>query len=140
MYLGQRISLGATEIIMASKQKGGKTAKKSTKMSDKMKQFRETPKKDGPAAQRKPRAKKTKEPKAAVEKTKDGVQAGSKAAQVIELLDRKGGATVSDIAALTDWLRHTIRGFISGMLVKKLGLKVESTKDENGVRSYAITR
>jgi len=31
-----------------------------------------------------------------------------------------------------------VRGFISGALVKKLGLKVESTKQEDGDRTYHI--
>jgi Protein of unknown function (DUF3489) len=35
---------------------------------------------------------------------------------------------VEQIAAATGWLRHTIRGAISGALKKKLGLMVEATR------------
>ena len=38
----------------------------------------------------------------------------------------------------TDWQNHSIRGFVSGHVTKKLGLKVESTKSEAGKRTYRI--
>jgi hypothetical protein len=37
------------------------------------------------------------------------------------------------------WQRHTVRGFVSGMLGKKMGLTVESTRSESGDRTYKIT-
>jgi Protein of unknown function (DUF3489) len=55
-------------------------------------------------------------------------RAGTKQAQMIELLERPEGATVEQIAAVTGWQKHTIRGAISGALKKKLGLKVEATR------------
>ena len=39
----------------------------------------------------------------------------------------------------TGWLPHSVRGFISGALGKKMGLKVESTKREDGERVYSIS-
>jgi hypothetical protein len=63
---------------------------------------------------------------------------GSKKAIVLELLRRKDGATLAEIAKATDWQNHSIRGFISGALTKKMGLKVESSKNESGERSYRI--
>jgi len=36
------------------------------------------------------------------------------------------------------WLPHSVRGFISGTLKKKMGLAVESTKRTDGERSYSI--
>ena len=63
---------------------------------------------------------------------------GSKKAIVIELLKRPKGATLKDIMKATDWQAHSVRGFISGALIKKLGLKVESTKQEDGDRTYHI--
>ena len=62
----------------------------------------------------------------------------SKKAIVIELLRRKDGASLAEIAKATEWQNHSIRGFISGALTKKMGLKVESTKQEGGDRRYKI--
>ena len=47
---------------------------------------------------------------------------------MIELLKRPEGATVEQIAEVTGWQKHTIRGAISGALKKKLGLTVETTR------------
>jgi Protein of unknown function (DUF3489) len=55
-------------------------------------------------------------------------RAGTKQAQMIELLKRPEGATVEQIAGATGWQHHTIRGAISGALKKKLGLNVEATR------------
>ena len=65
---------------------------------------------------------------------------GSKKATVLELLRRKNGATLAEIAKATKWQNHTIRGFISGTLGKKMGLTVESTRTEEGERLYKISR
>ena len=69
------------------------------------------------------------EPKTAGEATaKPTPRAGTKQAQMIEMLKRLEGATVEQIAAATGWQHHTIRGAISGALKKKLGLTVEATR------------
>ncbi len=57
---------------------------------------------------------------------------------VLDLLRRKDGATMAEIAKATDWQNHSIRGFISGHVAKKMGLAVESTKTEQGERRYKI--
>src|SRR5262245_54848818 len=46
--------------------------------------------------------------------------------RVLERLRRKEGATIIELAEATDWQNHSIRGFISGTLTKKMGLKGES--------------
>jgi len=74
-------------------------------------------------------------------KAKEGApeaREGSKKAIVLEMLRRKEGATLEEIAKATAWQNHSIRGFISGAITKKLGLKVESTKNDQGVRRYKI--
>jgi hypothetical protein len=38
----------------------------------------------------------------------------------------------------TGWLPHSVRGFLSGTVGKKLGLAVVSTKGEDGERSYSV--
>ena len=71
-------------------------------------------------------------------KAKSASRSGSKAEKVLELMKRKEGATLAEIAKATDWQNHSIRGFVSGHVTKKLGLKVESTKSEAGERTYRI--
>jgi hypothetical protein len=71
----------------------------------------------------------TSAPEAAGEQSpKPTPRAGTKQAQMIEMLKRPEGATVEQIAAATGWQHHTIRGAISGALKKKLGLTVEATR------------
>jgi len=71
-------------------------------------------------------------------KAKSAARSGSKAEKVLELMKRKEGATLAAIAKTTDWQNHSIRGFVSGHVIKKMGLKVESTKSEEGERTYRI--
>jgi hypothetical protein len=65
---------------------------------------------------------------------------GSKKSIVLELLRRKGGATMAEIAKATDWQNHSIRGFISGTVAKKMDLLVASLKNEKGERVYRIEK
>lgn len=71
-------------------------------------------------------------------KPKPEARDGSKKAKVIDMLKREKGATNEEIQKSTDWQAHSIRGFISGNLVKKMGLKVETIERENGARAYHI--
>jgi hypothetical protein len=71
-------------------------------------------------------------------KKAEGARDGSKATQVLELLKRLGGASLKEIMKATDWQSHSVRGFLSGTLRKKLGLTIESTKVEDGERTYSI--
>ena len=61
---------------------------------------------------------------------------GSKKAIVLELIRRVDGASLKEIADVTEWQAHSIRGFISGSLGKKMGLTVESFKRADGERAY----
>jgi len=63
---------------------------------------------------------------------------GTKKEIVLELLGRKDGATIADIAKATQWQNHSIRGFISGTVSKKMGVAVESSKNDAGERTYRI--
>jgi Protein of unknown function (DUF3489) len=65
---------------------------------------------------------------------------GSKTATILELLKRPGGATSKELMKATGWLPHSVRGYISGTLGKKMGLTVMSTKREDGERVYSISR
>lgn len=63
---------------------------------------------------------------------------GSKKAIVLELLRRPEGATLADIMSATGWQAHSVRGFLSGALGKKMGLTVESLKTAEGARAYRL--
>jgi Protein of unknown function (DUF3489) len=65
---------------------------------------------------------------------------GTKTAKVLDLLKRPGGATAKELMKATGWQAHSVRGFLSGTLGKKMGLAVESTKREDGERQYKIAR
>ncbi len=65
---------------------------------------------------------------------------GSKAAKILELLKRPGGATAKELMKATGWQPHSVRGFLSGTVSKKMGLKVESAKREDGERVYSMVR
>ena len=38
----------------------------------------------------------------------------------------------------TGWQPHSVRGFLSGAVGMKMSLKLESTKAEDGERSYSV--
>ena len=61
---------------------------------------------------------------------------GSKKAIVLELIRRADGASLKEIQEATAWQAHSVRGFISGSLGKKMGLTVESFKRPDGERAY----
>jgi len=62
----------------------------------------------------------------------------SKQAQLIKMLERSQGASLDEIVKALDWQAHTVRGAIAGALKKKLGLDVQSEKDERRGRVYRI--
>jgi hypothetical protein len=69
-----------------------------------------------------------------------GARQGSKTAKVLDLLRRSGGASGKELMKATGWQAHSLRGFMSGVLGKKMGFTVSSTKTADGERRYAIKR
>jgi hypothetical protein len=65
-------------------------------------------------------------------------RAESKGAKVLALIRRPKGATLTELAKLTGWQNHSIRGFLSGTVGKKMGITVVSAKREDGERVYSI--
>jgi hypothetical protein len=63
---------------------------------------------------------------------------GSKTAKILDLLKRPRGATSKELMKATGWLPHSVRGFLSGTVRKKMGLTVTSTKGEEGERTYSV--
>ncbi|TKZ20797.1 DUF3489 domain-containing protein [Shimia litoralis] len=57
---------------------------------------------------------------------------------MIDLLSRKGGASLAELAEATQWQTHTVRGALSGVLKKRLGLKLVSEKVEGRGRVYML--
>ena len=66
------------------------------------------------------------------------VRPGTKQAQLIDLLRRKKGASLDEIMAATGWQAHSVRGAISGLVTKKLGLPVDSEVTTGRGRVYRI--
>jgi hypothetical protein len=81
----------------------------------------------GPAAHQRPRS--TSQPTARHE---------SKKAHIIAMLRAPGGATIEAMARAANWQPHSMRGFLAGVVRKKLGLTLVSADAENG-RVYRIT-
>jgi hypothetical protein len=94
------------------------------------------PKKGKPGKKASPAKKAPKTRKS--EKKGDSARNGSKAAMILELLKRPGGATSKELIKATGWQPHSVRGFLSGTVRKKMGLEVISTKGADGERSYSI--
>jgi DNA-binding MarR family transcriptional regulator len=62
----------------------------------------------------------------------------SKQAQVIAMLKRAEGATITQICEATGWQSHTVRGTFAGAFKKKLSLEITSSKSPGGERTYSI--
>ena len=86
-------------------------------------------KKAGPA---KKAPKGAKKPKALKART------GSKTAEILDLLKRPNGITLAELMKSTGWQAHSVRGFLSGTVRKKLGLDVVSAKGDDGERIYSV--
>ena len=79
-----------------------------------------------------------KAPKGRTKAAKPEARGGSKTARILDLLKRPGGVTSKELMKATGWQPHSVRGFLSGTLRKKMRLAVVSTKGEEGERSYSI--
>jgi Protein of unknown function (DUF3489) len=62
----------------------------------------------------------------------------TKKAHIIAMLRAPGGATIEAMARAAKWQPHSVRGFLAGVVRKKLGLTLVSAGGENG-RVYRIT-
>lgn len=54
------------------------------------------------------------------------------------LLGRRSGATIDELAEATGWQSHSVRGFLSGVVRKRLARELTSEKDEKGRRRYRV--
>ena len=65
------------------------------------------------------------------------LRANSKQAGVIAMLRAPAGATIATVAGATGWQPHSVRGFLAGVVRKKLGLNLVSEAGDAG-RVYRI--
>jgi hypothetical protein len=61
----------------------------------------------------------------------------SKKAHIISMLRAPGGTTIEAMAHAAKWQPHSVRGFLAGVVRKKLGLSLVSADGEKG-RVYRI--
>lgn len=63
---------------------------------------------------------------------------GTKRDRILALLGRRDGATIPEMMAVSDWQKHSVRGFLAGTVKKKMGLALTSSKVEGDERRYRI--
>jgi hypothetical protein len=85
-----------------------------------------------PKAQSGPRA-------ASVKKPATAQRGGTKTDKILGLLKQSGGVTLQELLKATRWQPHSVRGFLSGTIGKKMGTPVESFKSAEGDRCYRLS-
>src|SRR6266404_5793897 len=69
--------------------------------------------------------------------SKTGTRPDTKHARILAMLRTPAGATIAAIMTATDWQQHSVRGFLAGVVRKKLGLNLVSESTDKG-RVYRI--
>ena len=62
----------------------------------------------------------------------------SKCDAVLKMLRSNKGATVAELQKVTGWQPHSVRGFLSGTVKKRLRLTLKSEQGKAGDRRYSI--
>jgi hypothetical protein len=93
--------------------------------------------KDSPAPRSTTRRERVTKPHTAPTAATSAGKRGSAQQSLLALLSRAEGATIAELQQATGWQPHSVRGALSGIVKKKLGHEVFSTKEERG-RVYRI--
>lgn len=83
---------------------------------------------------RAPKTAKLKSPRKA---STDNSPVQSKRARIVKMLSAPGGTTIAAIVAATGWQQHSVRGFLAGVIRKRLGLNLVSEHNAKG-RIYRV--
>ena len=68
---------------------------------------------------------------------KAATRSDTKHARIIAMLRAPAGAKIAAIMTATDWQQHSVRGFLAGVVRRKLGLNLVSEQTDKG-RIYRI--
>ncbi|RUY59249.1 DUF3489 domain-containing protein [Mesorhizobium sp. M7A.F.Ca.CA.001.09.2.1] len=97
------------------------------------------PRVDNSPPTRKPREKSVVTVSMTVKKAKDEAPAApTKTDIVLKKLKSAKGATIQTLMDATGWQAHSVRGFLSGTVMKKLGHELLSETGKDGQRRYRI--
>jgi Protein of unknown function (DUF3489) len=76
-------------------------------------------------------------PRSAPASSKPAAGPDTKHARIIAMLRTPTGATIASLVTATEWQQHSVRGFLAGVVRKKLGLNLVSQQTDKG-RVYRI--
>ena len=96
--------------------------------------------KSKPKAASRSAARKTAKPKSrarSASATESAARPDTKHARIIAMLRTPAGTTIAAMMAATKWQQHSVRGFLAGVVRKKLGLNLASEQTDKG-RVYRI--
>lgn len=76
--------------------------------------------------------------RSAPEASKPKAAKATKAGRLLKLLNSKRGATIAQLQEASGWQSHSVRGFLSGTVKKKLGLTLLAEPGKDGLKRYRI--